>query len=127
MMNQGGIAAAIILPGAVVHFFCGATAGVCGNATGGLKGCVAGAFVHGIMVTSIAAALLPVLGNPGFANTTFSDADFTVVGIIFGNFAKAFGGSILFGLIVVLFAAPIVYNFVAPKPKKASEEVAEQG
>ena len=43
------------------------------------------------------------------------------------NFAKAFGGSILFGLIVVLFAAPIVYNFVAPKPKKASEEVAEQG
>ena len=33
VMNQGGIAAAIILPGAVVHFFCGATAGVCGNAT----------------------------------------------------------------------------------------------
>ena len=128
MLNQGGIAAAIILPGAVVHFFCGATAGVCGNATGGLKGCVAGAFVHGIMVTFLAAALLPVLGNFGFANTTFSDADFTVVGIIFGNFAKAFGGMGLFGLIVVLFIAPIIYNFVAPKPvsKPSDEENAEQ-
>lgn len=126
MMNQGGIAAAIILPGAVVHFFCGATAGVCGNATGGLKGCVAGAFVHGVMVTFLAAALLPVLGNLGFANTTFSDADFTVVGIIFGNFAKAFGGNLLFGLIAILFAAPIIYNFVAPKPQKAIEEASEQ-
>lgn len=128
MLNQGGIAAAIILPGAVVHFFCGATAGVCGNATGGLKGCIAGAMVHGIMVTFLAAALLPVLGNLGFANTTFSDADFTVVGIIFGNFAKAFGGSILFGLIAVLFLAPIIYNFVAPNPapKPDEEETSEQ-
>ena len=34
LMGNIGLAAAIILPGAVVHFFCGATAGVCGNATG---------------------------------------------------------------------------------------------
>lgn len=125
LMNQGGLAAAIILPGAVVHFFCGATAGVCGNATGGLKGCIAGAFVHGIAVTFLAAALLPVLGNLGFANTTFSDADFTVVGIIFGNISKAFGGSVLFGLIVVLFLLPILYNFVAPKPVQKDEPAAE--
>ena len=126
MLNQGGLAAAIILPGAVVHFFCGATAGVCGNATGGLKGCVAGAFVHGIAVTFLAAALLPVLGNFGFANTTFSDADFTVVGIVFGNISKAFGGSVLFGLITLLFVAPIVYNYVAPKPvEKSSDEAVE--
>ena len=118
-----GLAAAIILPGAVVHFFCGATAGVCGNATGGLKGCVAGAFVHGIAVTFLAAALLPVLGNFGFANTTFSDADFTVVGIVFGNISKAFGGSILFAIIAILFVAPIIYNYVAPKPAvKTSDE-----
>ena len=75
----------------------------------------------------IAAALLPVLGNFGFANTTFSDADFTVVGIVFGIFAKIFGDSILFGLVVVLFAAPIVYNFVAPKPAVTSEATEEQG
>lgn len=125
LMNQGGLAAAIILPGAVVHFFCGATAGVCGNATGGLKGCIAGAFVHGIAVTFLAAALLPVLGNLGFANTTFSDADFTVVGIIFGNISKAFGGTFLFGLIAVLFLLPILYNYIAPKPVQKDEPAAE--
>ena len=125
LMNQGGLAAAIILPGAVVHFFCGATAGVCGNATGGLKGCIAGAFVHGIAVTFLAAALLPVLGNLGFANTTFSDADFTVVGIIFGNISKAFGGTFLFGLIAVLFLLPILYNYIAPKQVQKDEPAAE--
>ena len=109
MLNQGGLPAAIILPGAVVHFFCGATAGVCGNATGGLKGCVA-VFIHGIAVTFLAAALLPVLGNFGFANTTFSDADFTVVAIVFGNISKALGGSVLFGIIAVLFVAPIIFQ-----------------
>ena len=31
-----------------------------------------GAFVHGVIVTFFAAALLLVLGNFGFANTTFS-------------------------------------------------------
>ena len=40
LLGHAGLAVAIILPGAVVHFFCGASAGVCGNATGGLKGCV---------------------------------------------------------------------------------------
>ena len=57
MMNQGGIAAAIILPGAVVHFFCGATAGVCGNATGGLKGCVASSYFS--RLPSFITSLLP--------------------------------------------------------------------
>ncbi len=56
-----------------------------------------------------AAALLPVLGTFGFANTTFSDADFTVVGIVFGNISKAFGGSVLFGIIALLFVAPIIF------------------
>ncbi len=112
-MGKAGLAVAIILPGAVVHFFCGATAGVCGNATGGLKGCVIGSLIHGIAVTFLSAALLPVLGSLGFANTTFSDADFTVVGILFGNLSRFITGNGLFAIIVVLFVVPIVYNFVA--------------
>lgn len=111
LLGQWGIGAAIILPGAVVHFFCGATAGVCGNATGGIKGCVLGAFIHGITVTFLSAALLPVLGSLGFANTTFSDADFTIVGIIFGNLAKMVNANIVTGLVIVLYLLPIAWNF----------------
>ncbi len=118
LLGNAGINAAIILPGAVVHFFCGATAGVCGNARGGLKGCILGAFVHGIAVTFLAAALLPVLGSLGFANTTFSDADFTIVGIIFGNLAKVVTGNGLFAVIAILFALPIIYNYTFGKKTK---------
>jgi len=75
----------IILPGVVPHFFCGATAGVFGNATGGLRGCIWGAFAQGLLITFLPVLLMPVLGGLGFANTTFSDADFGVVGILLGN------------------------------------------
>lgn len=75
----------LIIPGVVPHFFCGATAGVFGNATGGRRGCVAGAFVHGLVITFLPILLLPVLGELGFANTTFGDSDFGVVGIILGK------------------------------------------
>ncbi|MFD3156211.1 PTS ascorbate transporter subunit IIC [Haloimpatiens sp. FM7330] len=82
--------APVILPGVVPHFFCGATAGVFGNATGGRKGAVLGAFAHGLLITFLPVLLLPVLGNLGYANATFSDADFGVVGIILGNILKLF-------------------------------------
>ena len=75
----------IILPSVVPHFFCGATAGVFANATGGLRGCVIGACAHGILITFLPLMLMPLLGDLGFANTTFSDADFCVVGTILGN------------------------------------------
>lgn len=81
---------AVIIPGLVPHFFCGATAGVFGNAVGGKRGAIIGAFVHGLIITFLPALLLPVLGELGFANTTFGDADFGVVGIIIGSIAKLF-------------------------------------
>ncbi len=115
LLGHAGLAVAIILPGAVLHFFCGATAGVCGNSTGGLKGCIAGAFVHGIIATFLAAGLFPVLGRMGFANTTFSDTDFTLVGIIFGNLTNILSGNGMFILIIILFALPIIYNLVTKK------------
>ncbi len=116
-MGRAGIAVAIILPGAVLHFFCGATAGVCGNARGGLKGCIAGAFVHGVVATFLIAGMYPVLSSMGFANTAFSDTDFTLVGIIFGNLTKVMSGNVLFGLIIVLFLLPIIFNLIGGKRK----------
>jgi PTS system ascorbate-specific IIC component len=82
--------APVILPGVVPHFFCGATAGVFGNATGGKRGACLGALAHGILITFLPVLLMPVLGDLGFANTTFSDADFGVVGILLGNAFKLF-------------------------------------
>lgn len=49
----------LILPGVVPHFFCGATAGVFGNATGGKRGAICGAFAHGLLITFLPVALSP--------------------------------------------------------------------
>lgn len=81
----------VILPGVVPHFFCGATAGVFGNATGGRRGAVFGAMAQGLLITFLPVLLMPVLGDLGFVKTTFSDADFGVVGIILGYVLKLFG------------------------------------
>lgn len=74
----------VIIPGVVPHFFVGAAAGVFGNATGGRRGAILGAFAQGLLITFLPVFLLPVLGDLGFANTTFSDADFGAVGILLG-------------------------------------------
>ncbi|MFB2874647.1 PTS ascorbate transporter subunit IIC [Aeromonas jandaei] len=75
----------VIIPGVVPHFFVGAAAGAFGNATGGRRGAILGAFANGLLLLTILPVfLLPVLGDLGFANTTFSDSDFGVVGILLG-------------------------------------------
>lgn len=75
----------VIVPGLVPHFFCGATAGVYGNACGGRRGAVIGAFAQGLLISFLPAILLPLMGDLGFASTTFGDADFGVVGIVLGH------------------------------------------
>ncbi|WP_210469874.1 PTS ascorbate transporter subunit IIC [Sporosarcina sp. 6E9] len=100
MAFSGGI---IILPGVVPHFFTGAAAGVFGNATGGVRGAVAGSFVNGILISFLPVFLMPVLGDLGFANSTFSDTDFGVAGIFFGTLANYAGPiAITVSLIVIL-------------------------
>ena len=57
--------------------------------------------------------LLPVLGAIGFANTTFSDADFGVVGIILGNLARYLSPFAITGLVVALFVLLVAWNIFA--------------
>lgn len=112
------IPVALILPGVVPHFFCGATAGVFANAEGGIKGCLVGSFLHGLLITFLPVICMPVMGALNFANCTFSDSDFSMLGIILGNIAQFIQNGGLFVLCIVFFMIPILYNFIAPKKIK---------
>ena len=106
---------AMILPGVVPHFFCGATAGVFGNAEGGWRGCLLGSFIHGLLITFLPAAVMPVFTNLGFTSATFSDADFSWMALVFGNLSLNVGATVMFVVSVVVFLAPIVLSLVTKK------------
>ncbi|MDF7681451.1 PTS ascorbate transporter subunit IIC [Enterobacteriaceae bacterium ESL0689] len=111
----GKMHAVLILPGVVPHFFTGATAGVFGNATGGRRGAIIGAFANGLLITFLPVLLLPVLGAIGFNNTTFSDADFGAVGIVLGHLAHYLSPLAISGLVIAIFALLVVGNLLAKK------------
>ncbi|MFV9065786.1 PTS ascorbate transporter subunit IIC [Serratia fonticola] len=115
----------LILPGVVPHFFTGATAGVFGNATGGRRGAMLGAFANGLLITFLPVLLLPVLGALGFANTTFSDTDFGVVGIVLGNMARFLTKEMIMVAIVAIFGLLVAHNFLGKRkdaPTRNKEE-----
>ena len=116
----------LILPGVVPHFFCGATAGVFGNAVGGRLGASIGAFLHGILITFLPVWLLPVLGDLGFANTTFSDADFGVVGIALGWLGGHAGRFAITAIVIGIVAALVVYNYAVPEKVSLDKQAEEK-
>lgn len=117
MFVIGALTSVFIIPGMASHFFCGATAGIYGSATGGRKGAVLGAFVHGILITIGPAMLLPVLSSLGFPGTTFGDMDFAVVGIIIGNIYSWLGQGGIYVLLGLLITAAFLPNFILKKGK----------
>ncbi|MFT0847359.1 PTS ascorbate transporter subunit IIC [Actinomycetaceae bacterium L2_0104] len=106
---------ALILPGMVPHFFTGGAAGVYGNATGGRRGAMLGAFCNGVLITFLPALLLKVLGSLGFANTTFGDADFGWYGFLIGNGIKPGG---IVGIIIVLVIGIILVGLASVWQRK---------
>ena len=83
---------------------------------------MAGAFVHGLLITFLAAACMPVMGALGFAGTTYGDADFTIVGILFGNLAQHVGGLPLVAICVGLYLVPVLYGVVADRRSRGEKD-----
>ena len=122
MLILGFTGGVLIIPGLVPHFFCGATAGIYGNATGGKRGAVIGAFVNGLLLAFLPAFLLPVLGNLGYSNTTFGDVDFTFIGILLGKIDLYIGKTGIYFLLGVILLVLIVPNFMKTKGKVINNE-----
>lgn len=113
MLILGFTGGVLIIPGMVPHFFCGATAGIYGNATGGRRGATIGAFVNGLLLSFIPALLLPVLGQLGFANTTFGDTDFGVIGILLGRLGNSMGNTGIYIIAAITLLVLIIPNFLS--------------
>lgn len=123
MFILGAVGGVLIIPGLIPHFFCGATAGIYGNATGGKKGAILGSFVHGLGLAFLPALLLPVLGKLGFQNTTFGDFDFGVIGILFGKAANALGSTGIYILAGTFLLTLIIPNFIKTKSPALNNDV----
>ena len=111
MLVLGSLGGILIVPGLVPHFFCGATAGIYGNATGGRRGALVGAFINGLLLAFIPALALPVLGDLGFANTTFGDLDFGLIGILLGQIGNQLGHPGIYALVVLTLLAIFLPNW----------------
>ena len=122
MFILGAIGGVLIIPGLVPHFFCGATAGIYGNATGGRRGAMIGSFINGLFLAFLPAFLLPVLGQLGFNNTTFGDFDFGVLGILLGKIGNAMGNVGVYIIIAVLAVVLIAPSIITKKDTAINNE-----
>ncbi len=123
----GPIGLALILPGMVPRFIVGGGAGVFGNATGGRRGAIVGAFFNGLVITFLPALLFGYLGDLGLANTTFGDSDFGWFGILLG-FVADFGVIAAWVLAILMIALTFVLGRVFPalRPHYGEQEETQE-
>lgn len=125
MLILGMMGGVLIIPGLVPHFFCGATAGIYGNSTGGRRGAAVGAFINGLLLSFLPALLLPVLGELGFANTTFGDADFAIIGIVLGKLGETFGGTGIYILVAITIVVLVLPSILKPSKEAINNQSQE--
>ena len=91
MFVMAAMKTVVMIPVAIPFFFIGATAGVFGNARGGWKGCVLGAFVTGILISVGPAVIYGILQSVGLSGSSFPETDFNLIGIIFNIIGNVLG------------------------------------
>ena len=122
MLILGAAGAVIVLPGVVPHFSQelrpASSETLQGDTGSGL-----GVFVNGLIITFFPVFLLPVMGDLGFANTTFSDTDFAATGIVLGHAVKLLGsGGVVIGIAAVVVGA-VLFGFKRGKAEKPDQKV----
>lgn len=108
----------IIIPGVIAHFMTGAASGVIGNAQGGRRGAIVGAFGNGVIISVVPLVLVPFLGDLGSSSATFSDSDFGVFGLYYGAMSN-FGQYGIMGAVVVAIALLFVGSALVGRSESA--------
>lgn len=108
----------VIIPGVVGHFFCGAAAGIYGNATGGRRGAVIGSAVNSLLISWLPLFILPVLGDLKLAASTFADTDYLFGGILLGNIGRLGQLGITIGILAFLLIVILCSFFMKDTSKK---------
>lgn len=106
MFGMIALKTTIIIPGVVGHFFCGAAAGIYGNATGGRRGAILGSAFNSLLLSWLPLAVLPLLGSLKMSASTFADTDYLVPGIVLSAVGK--GGSVVTIVFILLFVATVL-------------------
>ncbi|MFL1695856.1 PTS ascorbate transporter subunit IIC [Weissella kandleri] len=121
-----GMKTTVIIPGVVGHFFCGAAAGIFGNATGGKRGAIIGSAVNSLLISWLPLFILPVLGSLSLASSTFADTDYLIPGIMLGTLGQS-GATVLtigiLGFLVLVVLTSVMLNLRDKKMMTGENEV----
>ncbi|QVK09026.1 PTS ascorbate-specific subunit IIBC [Mycoplasma mycoides] len=112
----------IIIPSIVPHFFVGATCGVFGNSTGGIKGAIIGSFINGLIISFVPFLFIGLEMIPSLASSkqhiSWGDGDF-LLGIPIGILLKLIGSKagiwVLLLISIISWTILPIYSFLTKK------------
>ncbi|ACU78241.1 PTS system ascorbate-specific enzyme IIC/IIB [synthetic Mycoplasma mycoides JCVI-syn1.0] len=112
----------IIIPSIVPHFFVGATCGVFGNSTGGIKGAIIGSFINGLIISFVPFLFIGLEMIPNIASSkqhiAWGDGDF-LLGLPIGILLKLIGSKagiwVLLLISIISWTILPIYSFLTKK------------